>query len=121
MCNRAVSRAVQGEGEESEHGGENIVRLQGRWIPAMSCIQVFHQRKTEREAMKEGQRVGQRCGTEASSSYWLKYSQQLQSISAAGHLTAAVSLPCPGCSFQPLCRYRAPKVPCIAHAIPSPS
>lgn len=111
----------RGRGEESQHGGKNIVRLQGRWIPAMSCIQVFHHRKPEREAMKEGQRVGQTCGTEAGSSCWLKYSQQLQSISAAGHLTAVVSLPRPGCSFQPLCRYRAPKVPSIAHAIPSPS
>lgn len=77
MCNRAGSRAVQGEGEEKRvsMGGKTLSELQGRWIPAMSCIQVFHQRKPEREAMKEGQRVGQRCGTEAGSSYWLKNSQ----------------------------------------------
>lgn len=44
-----------------------------------------------REAVKEGQRVGDRSGTEAGNSYWLKYSQQLQSVCAACRLTAAVS------------------------------
>lgn len=122
MCNRAVSRAVQGEGKEKRvsMGERNIVRVQGRWIPAMSCIQVFHQRKPGREAMKGGKEWDRDVAPKQAVATG-SYPQQFQSFSAAGHLTAVVCLPCPGCSFQPLCRCRAPKVPCTAHAIPHPS
>lgn len=77
MCNRAVSRAVQGEGEEKRvsTGEKKHCQAAGE----MDSSHVLHPsvppEKAEREAMKDGQRVGQRCGTKAGSSFWLKHSQ----------------------------------------------
>lgn len=42
--------------------------------------------------MKEEQRLGERSETEADDSYWLEYFPQLQSVCAAGPVTAAVPL-----------------------------